>query len=240
MKGFQKISELQVLHRDLKLPNILVHFKNVDSKIVEEGGARYNKFRAETELIGNVNVVIADLGFAKQLEKEDLTQTQCGTPLYMAPEILRGEKYSTKVDVWSLGAAFYEMLTGITPFTGTSKDDLKRNLDRGQFKFPKGIRMSLEGLDFLNCCLQYNPDDRMDWNQLIKHTYINYDSTKYMGDKGEKPDDLMLSFLEDKGLYTTLKSSDAHNKLNNKNAIMLNTRNPQMFEDVYYKTIQKL
>jgi serine/threonine protein kinase len=100
-----------------------------------------------------VNVVIADLGFAKELEEEDLTKTVCGTPLYMAPEILKGMPYDSKVDVWSLGTVFYEMLTGFTPFTGTSKDDLKRNLERGNYRLPKTIKMSLEGLDFMNCCL---------------------------------------------------------------------------------------
>jgi serine/threonine protein kinase len=77
----------------------------------------------------------------------------CGTPLYMAPEILQGKPYDHKVDVWSLGAVFYEMLTGFTPFTGRNKNDLKNNLEIGNYKFPKHIKMSLEGLDFLNCCL---------------------------------------------------------------------------------------
>jgi serine/threonine-protein kinase ULK/ATG1 len=98
-------------------------------------------------------VVIADLGFAKQLDEENLTKTQCGTPLYMAPEILRGDMYGPKVDVWSLGTIFFEMLTGFSPFTGTNKEDLKKNLDKGNWMFPKHIQLSLEGLDFLNCCL---------------------------------------------------------------------------------------
>jgi serine/threonine protein kinase len=71
----------------------------------------------------------------------------------MAPEILQGKAYDHKVDVWSLGAVFYEMLTGFTPFTGKNKADLKLNLEQGNYKFPKQIKMSLEGLDFLNCCL---------------------------------------------------------------------------------------
>ena len=58
-----------------------------------------------------------------------------------------------KVDVWSLGTVFFEMLTGHTPFTGRNKDDLKANIETGDYHFPKSIKMSLEGLDFLNCCL---------------------------------------------------------------------------------------
>jgi len=50
---------------------------------------------------------VADLGFAKMVEDEDSTNTICGTPLTMAPEILKGAKYSHKVDVWSFGTIFY-------------------------------------------------------------------------------------------------------------------------------------
>lgn len=57
---------MKVLHRDLKLANILVHFKNIDQKIVLKGGQAFRDFKKTTELIGNVNVVIADLGFAKE------------------------------------------------------------------------------------------------------------------------------------------------------------------------------
>lgn len=68
----------------------------------------------------------------------------------MAPEILRGKPYDSKVDVWSLGAIFYEMLTGFVPFTGRNQDDLIRNLEKGNYLFPKAIKLSLEGLHFLN------------------------------------------------------------------------------------------
>ena len=116
--------------------------------------------------------MIADLGFAKQLIDDDMTQTVCGTPLNMAPEVLRGAKYNHKVDVWSLGIVFYEMLTGFTPFTGRNKDDLKKNLEKGNYRFPKHIKLSLEGLDFLNCCLQYNSEERLSWNELLTHVYL--------------------------------------------------------------------
>ena len=68
----------------------------------------------------------------------------------MAPEILKGEKYDNKVDVWSLGTIFYEMLTGFVPFTGKNQDDLLENLEKGNYMFPKAVKLSLEGLHFLN------------------------------------------------------------------------------------------
>lgn len=77
----------------------------------------------------------------------------CGTPLVMAPEVLYGKKYNHKADVWSLGIVMFEMLTGFSPFTGRDRDDLARNLDKGLYKLPKELKLSLAGLDFLNCCL---------------------------------------------------------------------------------------
>ena len=57
----------------------------------------------------------------------------------MAPEILSGQKYDHTVDVWSLGCIFYEMLTGINVFTGTSKPNLLENIIKGDYKFPKTV-----------------------------------------------------------------------------------------------------
>ena len=144
---------MKVLHRDVKLANILIHFKDNDmQKVLNK--AKWKEYKRTAPLIGRVEVVIADLGFAKEMSKDgDLTQTMCGTPVYMAPEILQGKAYDHKVDVWSLGTVFYEMLTGFTPFTGKNKADLRNNIEVGNYRFPKSIKMSLEGLDFLNCCL---------------------------------------------------------------------------------------
>jgi len=71
----------------------------------------------------------------------------------MAPEILNGKRYNHKADVWSLGVVFFEMITGFTPFTGRDKRDLINNLEKGVYKLPKKLKLSLSGLDFLNNCL---------------------------------------------------------------------------------------
>ena len=101
----------------------------------------------------------------------------------MAPEVLNGKMYNHKADVWSLGIVFFEMITGFTPFTGRDKNDLKRNLEKGVYKLPKKLKMSLQGLDFLNCCLQFDQAKRMSWNDLIQHPYITNDP------RNEKPED---------------------------------------------------
>lgn len=93
----------------------------------------------------------------------------------MAPEVLNGKRYNHKADVWSLGIVFFEMITGFTPFTGKDKNDLKNNLEKGIYKLPKKLKLSLSGLDFLNCCLQFDHEKRMSWDELIKHSYITTD-----------------------------------------------------------------
>lgn len=71
----------------------------------------------------------------------------------MAPEVLSGYKYNYKADIWSLGTICFEILTGFTPFTGTSKEDLKNNVNDGSYKIPKKLNLSEHCLDFLNSLL---------------------------------------------------------------------------------------
>lgn len=79
------------------------------------------KLKSMDIINSNIQVKIGDLGFARELSYEDLTQTQCGTPLVMAPQVLNGKRYNHKADVWSLGIVFFEMLTGFMPFTGRNR-----------------------------------------------------------------------------------------------------------------------
>jgi serine/threonine protein kinase len=58
----------------------------------------------------------ADFGFARYLSSSDMAATLCGSPLYMAPEILLGRRYDSKVDLWSTGTILYQCLTGEAPF----------------------------------------------------------------------------------------------------------------------------
>ena len=90
----------------------------------------------------------------------------------MAPEVLNGRKYNHKADVWSLGIIYFELLTGFTPFYGRDREDLKRNLDKGNYVVPKEIRISLMGLDFINKCLQFDSSKRLSWSEMIAHPYL--------------------------------------------------------------------
>ena len=224
LAGFRALSKMKVMHRDLKLANILVHFRNADERMALHEPAKFKEFKKTTELVGNVDIVIADLGFAKKIGEHELAQTKCGTPLTMAPEVLQGARYNHKADVWSLGTIFYEMLTGFPPFMGRDQRDLQDNLKKGFYNFPKHIKLSLEGFDFLNCCLQYDPQNRMAWDELLRHGYAN--------EKEASPenDGLYLSYNPDSGNYQALVQDRPQFNMNEHNATLINTRNPQYFE----------
>jgi len=179
VKGLAIIKSKDVIHRDLKLPNVLITFKNLPvdyHRIKAQGGKSdfsikdYIKNLSTADLIGPsekecpIIVKIADLGFARKLDENSMTASHCGTPLLMSPQILLGEFYNHKADVWSLGCCFYELLTGFTPFTGTNKANLAQNIKNGDYSIPKTIKLSLEAIEFLNKCLQFDADKRMSFD----------------------------------------------------------------------------
>ena len=70
----------------------------------------------------------------------------------------------------------------------------------------------------------------MSWDDLMKHGYLNYDFTKYMEKEDQnKEDDLLLSYNEESGIYSALMANDPHAQLNEKNAILINTKDPMYY-----------
>lgn len=94
LNGFKAMAKENILHRDLKPSNILFH---------------------------NGVIKIADFGFCKALlSPQDLTTTMVGSPIYMAPEVLKEMPYNTRADVWSMGVVFFECLFGFCPYEDQS------------------------------------------------------------------------------------------------------------------------
>ena len=98
------------MHRDFKLANLMRH--------------------------DNI-IKIVDFGFSKILENDSKTDTMLGSPLNMAPEILNGEQYDNKADIWSIGTVFYEFLFGKPPFIATNIIDLIKNIKNQTLEIPK-------------------------------------------------------------------------------------------------------
>jgi serine/threonine protein kinase len=96
----------------------------------------------------------------------------CGTPVCMAPEIVAGCLYNYKVDVWSLGTLLFNLLTGTYPFKGKNINELKESLRKGAYKIPRDVMVSIECVDFLNCCLKFDHSKRKDIQYLFSHPFL--------------------------------------------------------------------
>lgn len=104
------LHSINVVHRDIKLDNILI----------EEGSRQ---------------VKLIDFGFSVIVSPLQKLKVFCGTPSYMCPEIVRKRDYEGKpVDMWALGILLYVMLTGVFPFKGTDEKDLYAKIIRGQYR----------------------------------------------------------------------------------------------------------
>lgn len=150
MFGIAAIKAKDVMHRDLKLPNVMLHFEEISQVAPDQ--KELNEFIKSFDFenhFKSLTCKIADLGFARKLPEDELAKTGCGTPLLMAPEVLGGQHYDHKADVWSIGCLFYELLTGFMPFTGISHANLRENLKKGSFKIPKTVEFSLQGVSFM-------------------------------------------------------------------------------------------
>ncbi|KAJ3071716.1 Serine/threonine-protein kinase [Podochytrium sp. JEL0797] len=134
--ALETLRSLSLIHRDLKPQNLLLCPPDLPSHSITVLSPYLN---APPFTIPALPILkLADFGFARALPQQSLASTLCGSPLYMAPEILRGDRYDAKVDLWSLGTILYEMLTGRPPYKAQNHIDLLRKIDKGEgwIKFP--------------------------------------------------------------------------------------------------------
>jgi serine/threonine protein kinase len=117
-------------------------------------------------------VKICDFGFSKKTNSKRLkNSTIVGTPLYMSIEILKGEQYTSKCDIWALGFIFYELLHGTPPWNGASEYQLITHLEGCPLKFHKPLSAATK--NFLSMCLAVQEAQRMNWDQLLRHEMFN-------------------------------------------------------------------
>ena len=174
VEGLVYLHSKGIIHRDLKLDNILLNFKGINNK--------------ENMIYNHGRIKIIDFGLSTQIKKDKniLASSLVGTPIIMDPVIMLGKDnnfekpkmYDEKCDIWSLGAITYEMLTGINLFKAKNMEELKNNVVKGNY-YLKVDDLSNEMLSFLNCMLQYDPEKRLSAEELLKHQFLTGDPENF-------------------------------------------------------------
>ena len=148
-----------IAHRDLKPENLLLLSENDDSA-----------------------VKIADFGFAKKVYERNSLTTQCGTPGYVAPEILEGTPYDERADMWSVGVILYILLGGYPPFIESTQRDLFRKIRRGEYEFHEEYwgTVSSEAKELISQLLTVDVNARLTADEALENQWITGDDAKLM------------------------------------------------------------
>jgi calcium/calmodulin-dependent protein kinase I len=110
-------------------------------------------------------------------QKSALT-TQCGTPGYVAPEILQNQPYDKSVDMWSIGVITYILLGGYPPFHDDNQKALFKKIKKGEFEFHDEYWdcVSAEAKDFISSLIKVNPKDRLNCDEAHNHPWLKRDA----------------------------------------------------------------
>ena len=174
ISGFVYLHGRQILHRDIKLENILVKFKS------EEDKNNLNMLKTD--------IKITDFGFSRYLKGDILAKSVLGNPINMDPKILRKMAriendsdfgYDQKADIWSLGTITYELLIGCPAFDATSYDELIQKIEKGNYRIPHDISLSKEAIAFLNGMMRYDPKTRLSIDELAKQFFLTKDISTF-------------------------------------------------------------
>lgn len=184
------------IHRDLKPQNLLL---NPSSLYYAKHGIPESMPLAadENSLVPAAGIEslpmlkIADFGFARILPTTSLAETLCGSPLYMAPEILRYEKYDAKADLWSIGTVLYEMMVARPPFRANNHVELLRRIEErnDHIKFTEGLIISREMKTLIRALLKRKPTERMSYESFFTSPIIRDEIPGLVGeDRPQAPE----------------------------------------------------
>lgn len=182
------LRDRNLIHRDIKPQNLLLcpsplSYRNGVAQVIPYKGSD-DSFTPLAGLQTLPMLKIADFGFARSLPSTSLAETLCGSPLYMAPEILRYEKYDAKADLWSVGTVLYEMVVGKPPFRASNHVELLRKIERQEdnIRFPEDLEASQSIKALIRGLLKRNPIERMSFTDFFDNIVIQEDIPGLVGD----------------------------------------------------------
>jgi polo-like kinase 1 len=150
LKAVKFMHKNKIIHRDLKLGNLFIS--------------------------ENMEIKIGDFGLATTIQYDgERRHTICGTPNYIAPEILEGKStgHSYEVDFWAIGVIVYTLLIGRPPFETEDVKETYKRIHNNIYSFPNHIFISEEGKDFIKKILITNPADRLNLDGMRNHAFMN-------------------------------------------------------------------
>ena len=121
-------------------------------------------------LDNNMVAKLTDFGWSNYIQGDIKRTTVCGTPVYLAPEIINNTGHDEKVDIWCIGVLMFELLTGSAPFQGDDVQTVKSNISRLKIRWPKG--MDRDAVDLISKILKYNPYERLSLEQILLHPFF--------------------------------------------------------------------
>ena len=185
LRGYKELLSKGIIHRDLKPDNFFI------SKGVYKLG---------------------DFGFAQFVRTKDqkITTTFIGTPLYMSPQCLKSEYYSSKCDIWSLGLSFYQMLVGSAPWKCETHIELVKSIHTKPITIPFNVMITAATQEVLKKCLEIPEERRISWDELYQLPIFreNFNEVDNELTISSKSDERLISFevnLEEKSETTDIQ-----------------------------------
>ena len=176
--ALQFLRQSNFVHRDVKPQNLLllpsVHYRDSNRESRPVLSASEDSLIPAAGLASLPMLKLADFGFARVLPATSLAETLCGSPLYMAPEILRYEKYDAKADLWSVGTVLYEMVSGKPPFRASNHVELLRKIEHAedQIKFSRECQVTADMKGLIRALLKRNPVERISFENFFNHPVV--------------------------------------------------------------------
>ncbi|ORX89155.1 Pkinase-domain-containing protein [Basidiobolus meristosporus CBS 931.73] len=173
------LHEKDIVHRDLKVALICSEHRESTRVCTKKPSVHSEQpenllFRTRAE---DADLLVADFGLSRIIDKDTVSvlRTTCGTPGYMAPEVLAKTGHGKPVDMWAVGVITYFLLCGYTPFDRENRDEEVKSILNAGYSFTPieyWKHVSSEAKNFISCLLVVNPNERLTAQQALEHPWL--------------------------------------------------------------------